>query len=374
MRPRLEIVLPLLLAVASIAPAPGRSAFAQDPEAVAVALPAARPDVPADALPRVRLVATGGTISNKRGGRLTSSQLVDGVPELARHARVEYEQFANASSASLSLAQWLDLSRRLNSLFRDEPDLAGLVVTSGTDTLEELAWFLHLTVRDERPVVVTGAMRTPSEVAPDGPANLLAAVRVAGSPDARGRGTLVVLNDEIHSARDVTKSDAHRLHTFVSRTGGVLGVVDDDRVAFRRRIDARHTAHSEFDVFAVDALPRVDVLLVYQGASGDLIQSAVDLGARGVVLATAGAGATSGTQRDGIRYALKEGRPVVITTRAGAGRIADRPPTEGAAADPGPGVRVSGNDHTAIKARILLMLALAAGVPSDQLSRVFAEY
>lgn len=316
-------------------------------------------------LPRVRLVATGGTISNRRGGRLTAEALVAETPDLSNHVRAEYEQFSNTSSASLTLTQWLELSRRLNTLFRDEADLAGIVVTSGTDTLEELAWFLHLTVRDARPVVVTGAMRTPSAVSPDGQANLLAAFRVAGDPAARGRGTLVVLNDEINSARDVTKSDALRLHTFVSRPGGTLGVVDSDRVVFRRRIDARHTAQSEFDVFRIEALPRVDVLLVYQDAPGDLIRAAVDLGARGIVVATAGAGAMSGTQMDGFRYALEQGRAVVTTTRAGAGRIQPRG---------GGGWAIGGEEHTPIKARVLLMLALASGAGPADVQRMFSEY
>lgn len=317
------------------------------------------------ALPRVRLVATGGTISNRRGGRLTAEALVAETPELSNHVRAEHEQFANTASASLTLVQWLELSRRLNTLLRDEADLAGIVVTSGTDTLEELAWFLHLTVRDPRPVVVTGAMRTPSAVAPDGQANLLAAFRVAADPSARGRGALVVLNDEINSARDVTKADALRLHTFQSRPAGTLGVVDSDRVVFRRRIDSRHTAQSEFDVFRIDALPRVDVLLVYQDASGDLIRAAVDLGAKGIVLATAGAGAMSGTQMDGVRYALEQGRAVVTTTRAGAGRI--EPRRDG-------GWAVGGEEHTPVKARVLLMLALAAGAGPADVQRMFSEY
>jgi L-asparaginase len=353
----LEVVTLCLATLLLSAPvAPAQPAPAPAPAAV-------RPGQAA--LPRVRLVATGGTISNRQGGRLTSADLVAETPGLSTYVRAEHEQFANTSSAALTLAQWLDLSRRLNTLFRDEADLAGIVVTSGTDTLEELAWFLHLTVRDDRPVVVTGAMRTPSAVAPDGQANLLAAFRVAGDPAARGRGTLVVLNDEINSARDVTKSDALRLHTFVSRSGGILGVVDSDRVVFRRRIDSRHTAHSEFDVFRIDALPRVDALLVYQGASGDLIRAAVDLGARGIVLATAGAGAMSGTQMDGFRYALERGCAVVTTTRAGAGRIEPRR---------GGSWAIGGEEHTPVKARVLLMLALASGAGADDVQRMFSEY
>lgn len=384
MRPRPDVwrLLRLVIGVAALAPLLGCSepARASEPmQALAgdVVQTPAGGDVTTNAAdpPRVRLVATGGTISNRRGGRLTAGQLVSALPDLERHATVDYEQFANTSSASLTLTQWLDLARRLNTLLRDDPDLAGIVVTSGTDTLEELAWFLHLTVRDTRPVVVTGAMRTPDRTSPDGPANLLAAFRVAASADARGRGVLVVLNDEIHSARDVTKSDALRLDTFVSRSDGRLGVVDADRVVFRRRIDARHTAASEFDVFAIDALPRVDVLLVYQGADGDLIRAAVDLGARGIVVAAAGAGATSGTQMDGVRYALEQGRPVVFTTRTGAGRIAaPRAESPGVPGSIATTIRIAGEDHTPVKARVLLMLALATKLSPAEMQRVFTEY
>ena len=332
-----------------------------------------------EALPRVRLVATGGTISNRRGGRLTAEELLASVPALADVARMESEQFANAASSQLTLDQWLALARRVETLLREDPALAGVVVTSGTDTLEELAYFLHLTVRDRRPVVVTGSMRNPSQVGYEGQANLLAAVRVAADPASVGRGALVVLNDEINGARDVTKSDALRLQTFVSRGFGALGVVDGDRVVYRRSAVGRHSSESEFDVQAITSLPRVDVVLVYQGASGDLIKAAVDLGARGLVLATAGAGATAGTQGEGLSYAREKGVPIVATTRAGTGRIA--PPRRPAgptapgtpAAAPGAG-RIAAGDLAPVKARLLLMLALTRTTDPAQLQRIFDEY
>ena len=339
------------------------------------ALPASSPSPPQAAttsgvVPRVRLLATGGTISNRRGGRLTAEELVASVPGLPDVARVQAEQFANVGSSELTLDQWLALSRRVNALFRDEPDLAGIVVTSGTDTLEELAYFLHLTVRDRRPVVVTGAMRNPSQVGYEGPANLLASFRVAAAPAAAGRGVLVVLNDEINGARDVTKTDALRLHTFAARNFGALGVVDADRVVFRRSAEGRHTAAAEFDVESIASLPRVDAFLVYQGASGDLIKAAVDLGARGVVMATAGAGAVSGTQGEGLAYARGKGVPVVSTTRAGSGRIA--PPRE--PSPPGVSPRIAAGDLSAVKARVLLMLALTRTTDPTELQRIFDEY
>ncbi len=325
---------------------------------------------PGIGLPRVRLVATGGTISNRRGRRLTADEIVASVPGMAATATVETEQFANLGSSQLTLDQWLALARRLNTLFREDASLSGIVVTSGTDTLEELAYFLHLTVRDRRPVVVTGSMRNPNEVGYEGPANLLASVRVAGDPSAAGRGVLVVLNDEINGARDVTKTDALRLQTFASRGFGALGVVDADRVVFRRTAVGRHTSASEFDVATIDSLPRVDIFLTYQGAAGDLIKAAVELGARGVVIATAGAGATSGTQQEGLDYARERGVPVVATTRAGSGRIAGG----GQAQQGGSARRVAGGDLSAVKARVLLMLALTRPSEPNQLQRMFDEY
>jgi L-asparaginase len=348
--------------------APAQSSAPTDP-----ATPAARP-----VLPRVHLVATGGTISNRDGGRLAADELAKSILGVDRVATLTHEQFANVSSSQITLDQWLQLSRRINALFAEDRGLAGVVVTSGTDTLEETAFFLHLTIRDARPVVLVGSMRNPSTLGYEGAANLLEGVRVAAEPSARGKGVLVVLNDEINSARDVTKTDALRLQTFQSPTHGLLGVVDRDRVAFFRQILSRHTATSEFDLTAVTALPRVDVFMAYQGASGDLIRAAVDAGAKGVVIAGAGAGALSGTQADGLDYAASKGVIIVSGTRTGAGRII---PVRGQPPDNATPeqlrrreMTVQAEDHIPVKARILLMLALTRSQKRDEIQRIFSEY
>src|SRR4051812_42265406 len=299
-----------------------RSEVAQSMPAAPAAAPSAQ--APAADAPRVRLVATGGTISNRNGGRLTAEELVNLMPNVGRYARPEFEQFTNQASSALTLDQWLGLAKRINQLYKEDAGLAGIVVTSGTDTLEELAYFLDLTVRSDKPVVVVGSMRNPSTLGYEGAANLLDAFRVAATPDARGRGVLVVLNDSINAAREVTKTDTLRLDTFQTRGYGILGVADADRVVFYRKVERKHTAASEFDLADVTALPRVDVLLTYQGAPGDLIKAAVDAGAKGIVIATAGAGATSGTQQEGISYAIEKGVFVVASARAGSGRIPAR--------------------------------------------------
>ena len=332
---------------------------------------------PAPDLPRVRLVATGGTISNRSGGRLTAEELVKSMPTVGNYVRPEFEQFANVASSQLTLEQWLSLAKRINQLYKEDTALAGIVVTSGTDTLEELAYFLDLTVRSEKPVVVVGSMRNPSTLGYEGAANLLEGFRVAGDPSARGRGVMVVLNDEINAAREVTKTDALRLGTFQTRGYGVLGVVDSDRVVFYRRVEKKHTSQSEFDITNVTELPRVDVVITYQGAPGDLIKAAVDNGAKGIVIATAGAGATSGTQGQGVQYALEKGVFVVTTTRAGSGRIASRPrvASNTAAAAPNPRERaIAGEDLAPVKARLLLMVALTKTQNPADIQRYFQEY
>jgi L-asparaginase len=381
-------------------------------------------------LPRVRLVATGGTISNRDGGRLTADELLKSMPSLDRYVRAEAEQFANVSSSAVTLEQWLQLTRRINDLYRSDPELAGVVVTSGTDTLEELAYFLDLTVRDVRPVVVVGSMRDPSTLGYEGAANLLEGFRVAAEPASKNKGVLVVLNDEINSAREVTKTDALRLNTFQSRNYGVLGVVDPDRVVYYRDVVKRHTAKSEFDLADVTSLPRVDIIMVYQGATGDLIKAAVDGGAKGIVVAAAGTGATAPGQSEGLNYAASKGVIIVTATRTGSGRIAARaarpaavaaaaasptpgtppaaappittppvttPPTatvppagavtspaSGGAATQGAAAQggqrrprrsfLAAEDLTPIKARILLMVALTKTQDADTLQRIFTEY
>ena len=330
-----------------------------------------------DQHPTIRLVATGGTISNRPGGRLTARQLILSVPALERSVVAEWEQFSNVASGALTLDQWIQLSRRVNRLFDERQDLDGIVVTSGTDTLEEIAYFLHLTVRSDRPVVVVGAMRPPQNLGSDGSANLLQAFRVAAERASRGQGVLVVLNGEIHSAREVTKTDARRLDAFSSRHYGTLGGVDSDRVVFYRRVDHRHTLESEFDVYTISRLPRVDVLLAYQDAPGDMVHASVEAGAKGLVLAGLGAGGASRSQRDAMRIAIEDGIPVVVTTRTGGGRVVPRRPRPADQRVPGSDTRlarIAGEDLSPIKARILLMLGLTVTTDGDELQRMFSEY
>ncbi len=331
-----------------------------------------------DVLPKVRLVATGGTISNRSGTRLTAAELVDAVPAARRYVRPEFEQFANVASSELTLTQWLQLARRINQALLADADLAGIVVTTGTDTLEETAYFLNLTVRSPKPVVLVGSMREPGAPGYDGPANLLAGFRVAADAASRSKGVLVVLNDEINAAREVTKTDTFRAGTFSSREVGVLGVVGADRVVYYREPVKRHTSRSEFDVAAIQALPRVDIVLVYQDASGDLITAAVNAGAKGIVVATAGAGGISGTQQEGLTFAARKQVFLVFSTRTGGGRVPPSrlivPPPLTPDEERRQPFTISAEDLAPVKARILLMLALTKTTDRDEIQRMFEEY
>ncbi len=318
-----------------------------------------------DKRPRVHVIATGGTIAGRAAGQasLTAAELVASVPGLAEIADLTYEQFASLASDRITPAHWLALAQRVNAVLIEQA--GGVVITHGTDTLEETAFFLHLTVRSPRPVVLVGAMRQSTAMSADGPENLREAVRVAASPTARGRGVLVVLNDQIHSARDVTKTSTLRLDAFVSRVFGPLGTIDRGQVSFSRRVERRHTVDSEFDVSGLQPsdLPRVDVAYVYAGADGADIDAHAQRGARGVIMAATGAGGLAPGQRDALARATAKGVVVVIASRTGSGAVP-------APAEP----FITADDLLPQKARILLMLALTKTADRQAIQRIFSTY
>ena len=314
--------------------------------------------------PRVLVIATGGTIAGQAGaGQLTGAQLVAAVPELEGVARIEVEEFSRVGSSAMTPDHWLRLSRRIDEAFRDDAELAGVVVTHGTDTMEETAYFLHLTVSDERPVVLVGSMRVSSAVSADGPANLLAGVRVAAHPESRGHGVLVVLNDEIHSARDVRKTDNNRVDTFASAEWGALGVVDADRIVFRRDIATRHTSGSELRLGTASALPDVPIVADFAGNDGSALRVWADRGVAGVVVQAFGGGRASPEMRSALAEVAARGIPVVLASRVPEGRVLTS--EEGVAR----GVLTAG-DLPPHKARVLLMLALLSTRDASEIQRL----
>jgi L-asparaginase type II len=315
--------------------------------------------VQAQGLPLVKVVATGGTIANTPSGRLNAAEVAEAIPQLKKVARLEVEEVMRAGSSSITVEQWLTLARRINEILAREGEVKGVVVTHGSNTVEETAYFLSLTVKSDKPVVLTAAQRQFTTLSSDSPKNFLQAVRVAVSDEARGKGTLVVVNDLIHAARDVTKTLSYRLETYDSRDLGALGLVDEDRVSFYRTPTRRGSA---FDL--PQKLPRVDIIYTYAGADGALIDASK---ADGLVIAGFPTGSGTPAMDEAVKRVTAKGIPVVMTHRGGAGRVTD---TRAKEARP----LIWGDNLTPQKARILLMLALTRTRDAAALQKIFETY
>jgi L-asparaginase type II len=320
------------------------------------------------ALPKVLVLATGGTIAGEQREpgtqgpyeiRKSAAEVVDLVPEIRKYARVETEQFLNVASSRITPELWLQLAKRINTIFAERPDLSGLVVTHGTDRLQETAFFLHLTVRSARPVVIVGAYRPPTGISPDGPLNLLSAVRVAAAPEARDKGALIVMDEQIISARDAQKLYA-RAGGFNDNEMGTLGIVAPHGVEFFYTPTRKHTVNSEFDVSAIRVLPRVDVQYLYAGAEPPLKTEA-----RGIVVATT---ALSPSERSSYDTLQKAGVVVATTFPSGAQVVSPASPYQ--EAQPMIAVKRLLPTH----ARILLMLALTKTSETGEIQRIFDVY
>ncbi len=317
--------------------------------------------------PRVTVLTTGGTIASRVGASMQDGNtLVGAVPQLLEHAAITVEEVTRVGSSQITPGHWLTLANRINTLFRADDALRGIVVTHGTDTLEDTSFFLHLTVKDARPVVVTGSMRSANEISADGPANLLNAVRVAVSEGAAGKGVLVVLNEDIATARDVWKTDNRRVETFRSPELGFLGFVDPDGVVFYRASLRPHTVTSAFEVSAVKTLPEVAILTDYPGFDAALMDGVIATRPAGVVLAGFAGGRLSAGAREAVKRAAAAGLPVVVASHVPGGRIVGDP-VEGLPA-------VVARDLSPNKSRVLLMLALTQSRDLKGLQRVFDTY
>ncbi len=316
--------------------------------------------------PRVHLIATGGTISNMGPDpRRTGEELIAGVEQINELATVTAEQFSNVASGAITQEMLRDMARRIHQLEKEPNPPAGVVVTHGTDTMEETAFFLDLTVGGCMPVIVTGAMRQANWVGADGPANLLNSVKVAISPMARGRGTMVLMNDEIFLARDVTKSNTTRLNAFTAPMAGPAGVTDPDGIYFHDPAPA--CAAPRVDIDRIQGFPRVDIVYSYIGADSTMIDGLVADGARGIVVAGVGRGGTTPSQSRALRRAVEHGVIVLVSNRTGSGRVGRRSDPDRLTSLPeGQGTMLGAGDLNPQKARILLALALAAGMsPAD---------
>lgn len=324
-------------------------------------------------LPKLVVLATGGTIAGEggspegksyRSAALSVAGLLEAVPQAMELAHLTGEQIAQVGSQDLVPAHWLALARRARVHLAAGVD--GVIVTHGTDTLEETAFFLDLVLDHDAPVVVTGAMRPATGLSADGPRNLLDSVRVARSPEARGRGVLVVLDETVHSAWGVTKTNTSHVSTFQSPDYGAAGAIVGGRPVFYRGQREREP-HAAVNLEGVDDLPRVDVLYACAGMSADLVQGSLDAGARGIVLAGVGNGNAPRPVLDALTKAAQQGVAVVRSSRSGSGFVARDVEID----DTARGFVASGSLGPA-KARVLLMTALLSGT-EDLQARYFGQ-
>jgi len=315
--------------------------------------------------PLVKIIATGGTIANSIDGRLSVETVLAQIPQLSAVADIEVHDYVRIGSASINIQNWIDIAKEIMDQLNANSSIDGIVVTHGSNTSEETAYFLNLILDTVKPVVVVGAQRARGTLSEDGSRNLYDAVRVAASPQSAHRGVMLVVGDMVHAARDVTKTVSYRTDTWNSGDLGVLGLTDLDMIRFYRTPDGRHTHTSEFRLNGIDRakdLPRVDIVYVYADAGPELVDAAVTAGARGIVVAGFANGLASPAMDVALAAAMDKGVAVIMSHRGGKGRV--QTGREYTAAD----------NLTPQKARILLMLALAHKISRDQLERVFLEY
>jgi len=332
----------------------------------------------ADKKPLVVVLATGGTIAGGADSDTTTigykaavfgvDRVLASVPALAKVADIRAEQVFQLASENMTPAHWLILGKRVNQALKD-PAVSGVVITHGTDTLEETAYFLHLTVKSDKPVVLTGSMRPATAISADGPLNLYNAVCLAGTAEARGKGVLILMNDAILSARDTTKTNTFATDTFRAPDSGPLGFMQLGRPLFYRLPARAHTLATEFAVDALTALPQVEILYGYAGSNASQVTSALAAGAKGIV----NAGTGNGSLPDGTKAALAQARArgvlVVRSSRTGSGVVT----RNGEVDDDALGF-VAADNLTPQKARILLALALTVTSDPLRIQRMFDTY
>ncbi|MFL5729290.1 MAG: type II asparaginase [Cytophagaceae bacterium] len=330
-----------------------------------------------DNLPNIIILATGGTIAgsgaSSTGSAYTSGQvkiddMINAVPNIRKLANLKGEQIANVGSQDMNVKVWLDLAKRINELLKTS-DVDGIVITHGTDTQEETAYFLNLVVKSDKPVILTGSMRPSTALSAEGPLNLYNAVAVAANPNAKGYGVMVVMNDEIHAAHDVKKMITTPVQTFQSPQEGMLGTVIFGETLFFHKPSGLNTTKSEFSVEGMKELPRVDIIYACADVSPDLIDLMVKAGAKGIVIAGVGDGNMNAGTLEAAKRATKAGVSVVRASRVPIGAVL----IKGEIKDEEYGT-VSSDELNPQKARVLLMLALVKKRNREDLQKLFIEY
>lgn len=338
---------------------------------------AAQPGWAADQLPNVVVLATGGTIAGAAAsdvqaaytsGQVGVEQLLAAVPQAQKLANLKGEQVANIGSQDMNDEVWLKLAKRVNELAA-MGNVDGVVITHGTDTIEETAYFLNLVVKSRKPVVLTAAMRPSTALSADGPLNFFNAVAVAANKDAAGRGVLVVVNDWIHGASSLTKASTTAVQTFLSPLRGLVGTVAYGECEFYRGPVGKNTVDSEFSLDGVTSLPRVDILMAHENMDGALIAAAAAAGAKGIVIAGVGNGNMTKVALDALAAQSKKGIVCVRSTRVATGRVGRKVEVD----DDALGL-VASDDLNPQKARVLLRLALLKSRSLGDIQRLFVEY
>ena len=328
-------------------------------------------------LPAVKIIATGGTIAGEApssaqagytSGQVGVETLIKAVPTLNKIARVSGEQISNVGSQDMSDEIWLKLAKRINELAAS-PDVDGIVITHGTDTMEETAYFLHLVLKTRKPVVLTGSMRPSTALSADGPLNIYNAVAVAGDPQAAGRGVLVSINDQIHSAHDITKAHTTATDTFMSPYRGLIGATAYGVSQYYRYPFKKFTAETPFTVESVSSLPRVDILYVYEDMPGDPVDAAVKAGAKGIVTAGVGDGNMPKAVLEALGRAASAGVVVVRASRVMLGFVG-----RNVEVDDDKMNFVASEELNPPKARVLLRLALMTTSDPKQIQKMFNTY
>jgi L-asparaginase len=342
----------------------------------AFAAPQATQTAPS-ALPRIVILATGGTIAGAqpkegdagyKSGAVSIESLIAAAPGMDKLARFTGEQIASIGSQDMNDAVWLKLARRANELLAT-PDVDGIVITHGTDTMEETGFFLDLVVKSDKPVVLVGSMRPSTSTSADGPLNLYNAVAAAADPKAKGLGILVVSNDDLFAARDIQKTNTTDLQTFVSPNRGQLGEAYYGKVIYFGRPLTRHTVNSEFSLDGVTTMPRVDIVYAHENGDGTMVKAAVAAGAKGIVLAGVGDGNATAPMIEALAEAVKQGVVVVRSTRVGSGIV--RRNIELNDDKLGFVAAMELNPH---KARVLLRMALTKTSDPREIQRMFEQY
>ena len=327
--------------------------------------------------PKVVIVATGGTIAGSAAtgteagytsGAVGVDVLIQAVPQLKEIAEVSGEQIASIGSQDMNDEVWLKLAKRVNEILA-KPDVAGVAITHGTDTMEETSYFLNLVVKSDKPVVLTGSMRPSTAMSADGPLNIYNAVAIAADPGARGRGVLVTVDDDIHSGHDIVKTHTTDVGTMSSNEPGLVGATLFGKQTWYRTPAQIHTAKSEFSVNGVNALPRVDIIYAHANMSPDIITSAAANGAKGLVIAGVGDGNMTSPAVEALKSVIAKGVVVVRSSRTNGGII-----RRNIELDDDKLGTVASIELNPAKARVLLQLALLKTKDVKKIQDYFNRY